>query len=54
MASDLAKEAGVVLTVGSNRACSNGRSGKNKYGDGKIPTARGRVSSKAPIHYECE
>jgi len=52
-ASGLAKKAEVVSTAGSNRTCSNGRSGKDKCGDGETPTARCRVSSKEPICYGC-
>jgi len=54
MASGLAKEAEDTSTAGSYRTCSNGRSREDKCGNGETPTARGRVSSKAPICYECE
>jgi len=46
--SSLAKEVGDTLTAGSNRTCSDGRSGENKCGDGE-PSTEGRVSSKEPI-----
>jgi len=49
----LAKEVGVASTADSNRTCSNGRYGENKCNNGKIPIARGRVSSKEPICYGC-
>ena len=52
MASDLAKEAGIASTVGNNRACPDGRSGEDKYGNGN-PSTEGRVFSKEPICYEC-
>jgi len=53
MASGLAKETEDTSTAGSNRTYSNGRCGKDKCGNGKTPTARGRVSSKKPIHHGC-
>jgi len=52
MTSSLAQEAGDALTAGFHSACSNGRSGKDEYGDGK-PSTEGRVSSKEPICYGC-
>ena len=53
IASSLAKEAGDTSTVGSHRAYPDGRSGKDKYDNGK-PSTEGRVSSKEPIHYGCK
>ena len=50
--SSLAKEAGDVSTVGSHRACSNGRGRKDECGNGK-PSTEGRISSKEPIGYGC-
>jgi len=52
MALSLAKEAGDTSTAGSNRACSDGRCGKDKhsYGD---PSTQNRVSLKEPIYYGC-
>jgi len=52
MASGLAKEARVALTAGSNRVCSNERSGKDKYSYGD-PSTEDRISSKEPICYGC-
>jgi len=49
----LAKEAGDASTAGSHRTCSNGRSRKDKCGNGEILTARGRVSSKELICHGC-
>ena len=49
MTISVAKKAENAFTVGNNRACSDERYGKDKYGDGKTPTARGRVSSKELI-----
>jgi len=49
----LAKEAGDVSTVGSHRACSNGRGRKDECGNSK-PSTEGRISSKEPIGYGCE
>jgi len=45
----LAKKAGNASIAGSYRTCSDGRSGKDKCGDGETPTARDRVSSKESI-----
>jgi len=52
MASSLAKKVGDALTVGSYRACSNGRSREDEYSNSK-PLTEGRVSSKEPIHHKC-
>jgi len=52
-ATGLAKEAGDASTAGSHRTCSNGRSRKDKCGNGEILTARGRVSSKELICHGC-
>jgi len=41
-ASSLAKKAGDTSIAGSNRTCSNGRSGENNKGNG-MPSIRGRV-----------
>jgi len=49
MASSLAKETEDVSTMDNNRACSDGRCGKDKCDDGKIPVARDRISLKKPI-----
>jgi len=53
MTTSVAKKTGNASTVGDIRACSNGRYRKDKCGGGEILTARGRVSSKKPICYEC-
>jgi len=52
MTSSLAKKAGDASTVGSHRACSNGRDRKDECGDGE-PSTEGRVSSRKPICYGC-
>jgi len=46
------REAGVALTVGSNRTCSDGRCGKNKHSYDN-PSTEDRVSSKELICYGC-
>jgi len=43
----------LLSTVGSNRAYSNERCGKNECSNGETPTARGRVSSEELICYGC-
>jgi len=53
MTLSLTKETGNASAASSHWACSNGRYRKDKCGNGEIPTARDRVSSEEPIHYEC-
>jgi len=48
MASNMAKKAGNALAAGANRAYSNGRSRKDKHGNG-APLAEGRVGATQPI-----
>jgi len=49
----MAKEAGNTSTAGDNKICSDGRCGKNEYGDGKILTARDRVPLKELVCHGC-
>ena len=46
----MAEEAGNAALAGDNRACSNGRSGKDRSGD-DIPSAEGRGYTKKPLCY---
>ena len=50
MTLSVVKEA-TTSSVGGNRACSDERYRKNKYSDGKTPTARDRVPLKKSICY---
>jgi len=50
MASSVAKEAGDASTADDNRACSDGGSRENKYGNG-ILTTEGRVCTMKPIYH---
>ena len=53
MATSLAKEARNTSIVGDNRVCSNGGSGKNRYGNG-MPSIKGRGCPKEPLYHRCE
>jgi len=44
MASILAKEAGSASTADPSKACTNGRSGEDKYGNG-MPSTKDKVCS---------
>jgi len=48
----LAKKAENISTAGSNRICSDGRSGENNGGNG-VPSTEGRGCSKKPICHRC-
>ena len=46
MTPSMAEEAGNAISVGNNRACSNGRSGENEYGNVMLLTEKGGCSKK--------
>ena len=50
MTLSVAEKARSTSLAGDNRACSDGRSGKNKYGDGEGTEARDRAPKKRPLH----
>jgi len=49
----VADEAENAFSAGNNRACSNGESGKNEYGNRKTLIARSRVPLKKLICHRC-
>ena len=46
----VAEEARNTFSAGDNRACSDGRSGKNKCGDDEGTGARDRAPKKRPLY----
>jgi len=49
----VAEEARNASSVGNNRACSDGGSGKNRCGN-DTPSAEGKGHTKKPLCYGCE
>jgi len=52
-ASGMAKETRGSLTVDTNRACSNGRSGEDKYSN-DVPQSKGSVCIIQLIYHRCK
>ena len=52
MTTSVAEEAGNAFSVGDNRACSDGGSGKDRYSD-DMPSAESREYTKKPLYYGC-
>ena len=52
MTTSVAEEAGNASSVGDNRACSDGGSGKDRYSDDML-LAESREYTKKPLHYGC-